>query len=237
MTRQPNFSNLVHVGTILLKYVKKDTVMQHIIAKGKRRIQAKAIEDKIYAGEAGFTKLTPGSTFGDFQEAKGRLYKSQCVVALSETVKCVMINSKDLNHLFAKILTPQNIRLIRGRIPTETISHNMMKKVARCFNEKTYPPGKVILSEGNTLKSIFIIKKGTCEVYVKQNPLKAPRDGKEDFFLRIPVTGEELCLGLNQGSMSRQFNFYPISSVGPGTWLGEEAFFSEVSELTYSVKC
>ena len=66
LTSRPNFSNLVHVGTIILKFVQTDPLIQMIINKGKRRLEAKKIEDRIYQGEAGFTKLTSGSTFGDF---------------------------------------------------------------------------------------------------------------------------------------------------------------------------
>ena len=65
--------------------------MKQVILRGKRRIQAKKIEDKIYEGEAGLTKLTPGSTFGDFAEAKGRFYKPACVVVMSESLRCIMI--------------------------------------------------------------------------------------------------------------------------------------------------
>ena len=143
-----------------------------IIAKGKRRLQAKQIEDRIYQGEAGFTKLQPGSTFGDFMEAKARVFKPQCVVAMSETLKTIMIVNQDLKRLFAKILTPENIKLVRGQISTDMITHNTMKKISRCFNEREFPPGKVIITEGETLKSIYIIKSGTCEVYSNENPLK-----------------------------------------------------------------
>lgn len=37
-----------------------------------------------------------------------------------------------------------------------------------------------------------------------------------------------MCLGLNQGSMSRAFNYYPLVEAGKGHWLGEEAFFFDV---------
>ena len=46
-----------------------------------------------------------------------------------------------------------------------------------------------------------------------------------------------MCLGLNQGSMSSAFKYYPLAEVGRGTWLGEEAFFQEGDKLSYSIKC
>lgn len=146
-------------------------MIKHIIGRGKRRIEAKKIEDRIFEGDAGFTKLSVGSTFGDFQEAKGRIYKPHCVVVMSETLKTIMIHNGDLKKLFSKILSPENIKLVRGRISTEILTHNILKKITRCFNERKYPPGKVLLKEGTQLKSIFIVKSGTCEVYRKQNPL------------------------------------------------------------------
>ena len=45
-----------------------------------------------------------------------------------------------------------------------------------------------------------------------------------------------MCLGLNQGSMSSAFNYYPMCNVGSGTWIGEESFFMETTELSYSIK-
>ena len=86
------------------------------------------------------------------------------------------------------------------------------------------------------MKSIYIIKSGTCEIYCKKNPLMDRKKEDEKFFLKLPMAGDQMCLGLNRGSMSSAFNYYPISRVGPGTWLGEESFFMDVSELNYSVK-
>lgn len=102
--------------------MRRDPLIRLIINKGRRRLEAKHIEDRIFQGEVGFTKLSPGSTFGDFEEAKGRVYKPQCVVAMSETLKCIMIQNRDIRALFSKILTPENINLVRGRIPTEVLS-------------------------------------------------------------------------------------------------------------------
>ena len=60
---------------------------------------------------------------------------------------------------------------------------------------------------------------------------------KEKFFQELPESGAKICLGLNKGSMSSAFNYYPISQVGAGAWLGEEAyFFPEIQELSYSVR-
>lgn len=63
------------MGTIILKYVQKNEIIRHILARGKRRLEAKKAEEKIYAGDSGLIKLSPGSVFGDFQEANGRIYK------------------------------------------------------------------------------------------------------------------------------------------------------------------
>ena len=235
---RPNFSSLVHVGTIVLKFVQRDPLIQMILNKGRRRLEAKQIEDRIYAGEAGFTRLTPGSTFGDFQEAKGRIYKPISVIAMSETLKCVCINNRDIKALFAKNLTPENINLVRGRISSEILTHNVLKKISRCFNEKEFPAGKVLIEEGSALRSIYILKSGACELYSAQHPLKAKlKKNDEGFFLKLPMSGADMCLGLHSGSMSNCFNYYPLSTVGPGSWIGEECFFLDLKELTYSVRC
>ena len=236
LVSRPNFSKIVHVGTLILKYVQTDPLIKMMIKKGKRRLEAKKIEERIYEGDTGFTKLQPGSTFGDFLEAKGRVFKPQCVVAMSETLKTITIADADLKKLFAKILTPENIKLVRGQISTEVLTHNTVKKVSRCFNEREFPSGKTIITEGQKMKNIYIVKSGTCEVFSTQNPLRSNRLNDEEFFLKLPMWGDMLCLGLNQGTMCQPFNYYPISRVGQGTWIGEEAFFMDVEELSYSIK-
>jgi hypothetical protein len=67
---------------------------------------------------------------------------------MSEPLKCIIISTKDLKALSAKILTQENLKLIRGRIPEEDMSLNILKKILRCFNEKEYPAGKVLMQEG-----------------------------------------------------------------------------------------
>lgn len=101
---------------------------------------------------------------------------------MSETVKTIMISNKDLAHLFKKILTPENIKLVRGQVSTDTLSHNIVKRVSRCFNEKEFPPGKLIVEEGMPLKSIYVIKSGTCEVFSERNPLKSKQVVEEEYF-------------------------------------------------------
>lgn len=47
-----------------------------------------------------------------------------------------------------------------------------------------------------------------------------------------------MCFGLDQGSMSSAFNYYPISKIGPGAWIGEESLLSDAgNDLCYSIRC
>ena len=93
-------------------------------------------------------KLGPGSVFGDFSEIKGKVYKPQSVIAMSETLKCIMISNSDLKALFAKILTPENFNIVRGQIPVEILSLTAVKKISRCFTELEFPVGHEIMTEG-----------------------------------------------------------------------------------------
>lgn len=116
---------------------------------------------------------------------------------MSDTLKCLTIRTKDLKALFEKSLTHENMALIRGEISQVLLSKNVLKKVARGFTEKIYPPGKFILTEGQPLRSIFVLKSGTCEVFSSEHPLKrVTSNHNSQFFKKMPVTGEELCLGL-----------------------------------------
>jgi len=75
--------------------------MKNLLKRGQRRLRAAAIERKLYDGsESGYTRLLPGSSFGDFEEISGQRYKQQCVMVMSETLKCIVIPKVDLQRLF-----------------------------------------------------------------------------------------------------------------------------------------
>jgi len=51
---------------------------------------------------------------------------------------------------------------------------------------------------------------------MKENPLKKNKPGEEQFFFKSPTTGQEMCLGLNQGMLSKAFSYFPIKRIGAG---------------------
>ena len=71
---RPNFSDLVQVGTLLLRHVQQEPYVRVLIAHGKRRLKAEALERKILSKKFSFEKLGAGSTFGDFTQASGPRY-------------------------------------------------------------------------------------------------------------------------------------------------------------------
>ena len=151
---------------------------------------------------------------------------------MSEPLKCIMINSRALRSLYSRVLTKENLRLIRGRINNGILSEKGILKIGRCFNERDFFPGNVILKEGEPLQSIFVIKRGQCEIYRNKNPLNQEKREIEPFFLKLPMAGVEMCLGLDRGSMSNSFNYFPLATVGPGSWIGEESFYiDDTNEL------
>ena len=178
--------------------------------------------------DIGYQRLGPGQTFGDFSEVKGKNHNNQCVLVMSDTLKCIQIRVKDMITLYQKTLTPENLDLIRGQIPNSLISQATLKKVAIGFSEKRYPSGKFLIEQDKPLKYLYLIKSGTCEVFNKEHPLKHESMRAETkFFQTMPFTGEEVCLGLSQGSMSKAFNYFPIKMVGRGSWIGTETFFNK----------
>ena len=68
---------------------------------------------------------------------------------MSETLKCISISNQDMRQLFSKILSPENISLVRGDIPETILSHTAAKKISRCFNELEYAAGYVFMEEGD----------------------------------------------------------------------------------------
>ena len=106
---------------MILAYIQRNETIQHVIENGRNRLKAKALEDKLIKN-VNFIKLDPGNAFGDFEEAKGKTFKSQCVVSMSEPLKCLVINNSDLIRLFAKSLAPENLALIRSSLNQEDIS-------------------------------------------------------------------------------------------------------------------
>ena len=96
-----------------------------------------------------------------------------CAISMSGPLKCLVINNKELENLFAKSLAPENLALIRRAIHLEDIGVETIKKISRCFVEREFPANTVILQENTSVESIFIIKDGICQVYSDKNPLKS----------------------------------------------------------------
>ena len=132
-----------------------------LIKHGKKRLRTKEMEEQLnWKSEIGITKLTPGCTFGDFREARGGVFSPQCVISMSEPLKCIMINSRALKSLYGRVLTKENLSLIRGRINNDILTEKGILKIGRCFNEREFYPRDMIMKEGEPLQSIFVIKRG-----------------------------------------------------------------------------
>ena len=104
--------------------------------------------------------------------------------------------------------------------------------------EKEFPANTVILEENKKIESIYIIKEGMCHVFSNRNPLKSkPSTKKGDHYIKLPNSKNEICLGLNQGNMSKKsFTYFPISTISKNQWIGEECIFSNIDRVNYSVK-
>ena len=73
-TDQKNFSQLARIGWVVLAFIQKNEALQHIIERGKARLKAKELEDRLVMN-VNFTKLKPGDSFGDFFELNAKTYK------------------------------------------------------------------------------------------------------------------------------------------------------------------
>jgi hypothetical protein len=43
--------------------------------------------------------------------------------------------------------------------------------LSRCFVEKEFPAGKILMQEGAPIKTVYLIKHGECQIYSNKNPL------------------------------------------------------------------
>ena len=59
--------------------------------------------------------------------------------------------------------------------------------------EKDYPADTVLAEEQRAIKTIYVVKEGTCEILSYQNPLKV--DKKKTHFQTQKATGQEIALG------------------------------------------
>jgi hypothetical protein len=82
------------------------------------------------------------------------------------------------------------------------------------------------------ISSVYIIKQGTCELISEKMPLRHGendlQNGAEKSYIHLKSKPKEsMCLGLNQGTMTKATRQFTFAEVSEGSWLGEEAILSE----------
>ena len=45
------------------------------------------------------------------------------------------------------------------------------RNLSRCFVEREYPAGKVLVKEGQPVDTVYLIKSGACQLTNRKNPL------------------------------------------------------------------
>jgi CRP-like cAMP-binding protein len=64
------------------------------------------------------------------------------------------------------------MKLLANTIPSlSKISNGAKNKLARCFKEKVFLSGQLIIGEGDKCKYVYLIKEGECVVCSEKNPL------------------------------------------------------------------
>ena len=107
-----------------------------------------------------------------------------------------------------------------------------MKRILRLCVTKTISPGNYLIKELDSINSCYLILSGVCELLSKKSPLKLFKtDGT---FVNIKQRNDELCLGLNEGSMSKAFREFSFAQVTTGEWLGEDSIFGDRNCCIYS---
>lgn len=46
-----------------------------------------------------------------------------------------------------------------------------MRNLSRCFFEREYPAGKILMEEGNPMETVYLIKSGECSIVSNKSPL------------------------------------------------------------------
>jgi len=106
-------------------------------------------------------KLMPGDYFGNLQETKGKLYQPEWVISMSRELNVIKISNKGIHNIFVVQLNEENFKLLNASL-SEGQSIKKLRNLSRCFVEKEYPPGKILMQEGSPIKTIYLIKTGEC---------------------------------------------------------------------------
>ena len=84
-----------------------------------------------------------------------------------------------------------------------------MERITRYAQEYTVAKGSLLLSESTALKTCFLIKSGTVELFSHKAPVSKRLPEKEYIktFVDLTERGEQeaMALGLNEGNMSDNF--------------------------------
>jgi len=134
------------------------------------------------------------------------------VISQSSELKVLRISNREINTLFNVHLNEENFNLLNvGLGPTST--RDKIRALSRCFLERVYPRGKILMKEGEVIDKVYLIKSGECQIYSDHNPLtfkmfQSSPNNPAFVDLSIANQGKKrrlFALGQSQGDMSRTF--------------------------------
>ena len=82
------------------------------------------------------------------------------------------------------------------------------------------------------MESCFIIKSGVASLESNKIPLSLKHP--EDLYTKINEN-KKMCLGLNEGLLSKTLSSFHFAEVSTGEWVGEDSIFNDYASCNYSL--
>lgn len=137
----------------------RNKVIKHMVQQGALRLASQNLM-KFVKKDSEFRRIIrPGDYFGNLTETVGTGYQRQWVVSLSSELNVIRISNQSIRDIFIVQMNEENFDLLKKSLGIGT-TVKRVRNLSRCFQEKEFGAGHVLMEEGKPIKKIYLIKSG-----------------------------------------------------------------------------
>ncbi|RDD46960.1 Cyclic nucleotide-binding domain-containing protein 1 [Trichoplax sp. H2] len=157
-------------------------------------------------------ELTAGDTFGTVEIEDKPNYTKILAVTIQEPSEFLRISIDDYKRIkvqFEEQDFKNKFELLRGCLLFSSWPKSTLSRLSKLIIWRTFPPGTVLVREGEQNRSIIFLKKGQCQVYRQ---------------IRVPYMA-------SMTEMATRSKKVPMGVLQPGAYFGNLSVLSHKSEI------
>ena len=184
------------------------------------------------------SEVNVGEAFGDFSKLIDTNFVPSYAIVESESAKILWLDREHVIALAKKLAISAKfdglIKFITSVIPSFSRMSSLAKdRMGRCFKERHYLPGMVIIPEGSPWNRLHLVMNGSALLKSSKSPIEYDITNRGEFLIN-----HENRVMTKKGYISDTVNTFQIGVVSEKQWIGEESLVNHIdfSKMSKSVK-